>query len=111
MPLFRKHCELRVGTLGLKMTHVAPTHPLVPAQLSRHALKLVCVLFDNSMDCPAGEPISVPHSLRNWTEETDEVYVELLTRGHPAVSTITVALAGCADDVAVERLWTLLLLS
>jgi hypothetical protein len=68
IPLLRKHWLFFVGEVGLNTIHVAPTQPLYVAHESKHASKLVCVEFAISIDCPAGEDISVPQSLRKLVE-------------------------------------------
>jgi hypothetical protein len=101
IPPLRKHTEFFAGAVGENMIHVAPIQPLYAAHVSRHASKEVWVELEISMFCLIGDNISVPQSLRNGMEETEEVYVELLTRGHPAVSIITVDVAAGAVEVAV----------
>jgi hypothetical protein len=53
------------------------------------------------MYCPEAGSISVAHIFKKAVP-LGEVYVELLTSGHPAVSTITVEEAGPAEVVVVE---------
>jgi hypothetical protein len=52
------------------------------------------------MDCPEAGSISVEHIFKNAVP-LEEVYVELLTSGQPAVSTMTVEVAGPAEGVVV----------
>jgi hypothetical protein len=53
------------------------------------------------MYCPEEGSISVPHIFMKAVP-LGEVYVELLTSGQPAVSTMTVEAAGPADEVVVR---------
>ena len=87
-----------MGFSALNITQLAPTQPVVDAQESRHALKELCTEFEISIFCPEAATISVEHNFRKLVLEA-EVYVELLTSGQPAVSTMTVDVEGDADVV------------
>ncbi len=96
---FRKHTEFLLGTVGENITHDAPTHPFTAAHESRHESKELCTEFRISIFCPGAATMSVAQSLTKLAPDPVALYVELLTIGHPAVSTTTVEVAGAAEEV------------
>lgn len=80
---------------------------MVAAQEFRHESKEPCTEFDISMFWLVGATISVAQSFRKFVLEV-EVKVDLLTSGHPAVSTMTVEVDGAADADVVPLDWSVL---
>ena len=94
VPFLRKQIEFLSGDSAENMYHVAPTQPLLLAQESRQASRLLCMELSMSMlvfcrcgfesGSVSGATISLLQIFRNVLESSGEVYVWLLTDGQPA---------------------------
>ena len=94
VPFLRKQIEFLSGDSAENMYHVAPTQPLLLAQESRQASRLLCMELSISIlvfcrcgfesGSVSGVTISLLQIFRNVLESSGEVYVWLLTDGQPA---------------------------
>lgn len=79
------------------MYQVAPRQPVAAPQASKQESKDGCMELERSMNCPDCGRIDVEQIARKLTPPW-EIYDELLTKGQPAVSTITVDGGEGADE-------------